>query len=135
MTGLIEASLLQRSVRDETLHPDAPGVGEAVSLQQHSQLDPASLYLAPCLLSGFGPCPLCSFKPYPLWVTRCLIFPTALVAFGSQLESPWNHCGELGAVPAVQEVAPAAYKVWQVGSTAEEVHTGHPAPTSFPGQP
>ena len=84
------------------LHPGAPGVGEAVSLRQHSQhsqLDPASLYLMLCLLSGFG--------PYPLQVTRCLTFPAAPAV----LELLWNCCEEAGVVPAIWEVAPAVCKV------------------------
>ena len=133
-TDLTEASRLQRSVRDEMLHPDAPGVGEAVLLWQHSQLNPASLYPTPCLLSGFGPCPLCGFRPYPLWVAGCLTFPAAPAGLDSQPESSWNRCEEVGVVAAVQEVAPAVCKVWQVGSMAGEARTGHPAPSSFPGQ-
>ena len=86
-TDLTGASLPQRPVRGEMLHPDAPGVGEVVPVWQHSQLNPAFLYLVPCLLSGFGPCLLCSFGPYPLQVARCPTFPAALAGLDSQLES------------------------------------------------
>ena len=126
-TGLIEASLPWRSAKDEALNLSAPGVDEAALLRQHPQLILASLYFVPCLLFGFG--------PYPLWLTRCPAFPAAPVELDSQPESSWSRCEEAGAVPAIQEVAPAVCKVWQVGSMAGEARTGHPAPSSFPGQP
>ena len=85
-TGLIETSLPWRSVRDEMLHPGTPGVGEAVLLW-HSQLNPAFLYLMPCLLSGFGPYPWCGFRLYPQRMTRCLIFPVVPVGLDPPLES------------------------------------------------
>ena len=108
---------------DEALHPGIPGVGEAASLRQTCYFNPASLYLVPCLLSGFD----------PLQVTSCPTFPVALADFDSQLESSWSHCEEVEAVATVWEVAPAACKAWQVGSTAREACIGYPASSSFPG--
>ena len=110
---------------DKAFHPSTPGVGEAASLQQACHFDHASLYLATCLLSGFG--------LDPLWVTGHPTFPAALTDLDSQPESLWSHCEEVGVVAAIREVAPAVCKVWQVGSIAGEVHTGHPASSSFPG--
>ena len=109
--GLIETSLRQRSERKEALHQSAPEaagrlhqnvpeVGEAVSPQRHLWLGPSSL----C----FGPC--------PLWVAGHPIFPIPLMEPDSQQELLWSRLEE-------EEAAPAACRVWPVGSMAREVHT------------
>ena len=101
-TDLIEASLPWKPETNEVPHPSAPGVGEVALLRQHHQLVLSSLYFVACLLFGFG--------PYPLWLTGCPAFPAAPVVLDSQRESPWSHCEEAEAVPAIREVAPAVGK-------------------------
>ena len=133
---LIQASLPQRSVSYEVLHPGTPGIVEVVSLQQPQfgpALDPATL--GPCLWFGFVPGPLCGFRPYHLWRTGCLTSHAAPVGLVSPLESWQNHC-KAAEVAAIQVAAPVGCKALQTGSrSAGEVCTGHPVLPSFPGQP